>query len=359
MRRASRGGARALRALLAALVMIGLAVVSARAEEARVGLMTLETPPGGERALRTLAARATQILPDLETDLGIRYRAPFRMFLIPESGPGADSGLISLDAAAPEWAAGYMIPSQRVGAIRAAQASRYPYGTLESVLAHEATHLLIHDSGAQGIPLWFDEGVATWEGRRWSLADAMIYSGSLLTSDLPSLAGLDPLFHATAAEAELAYAASFAFVSRSVHQHGHGFVRDLLRESQHSSFPVAWRRVAGRSLEEDEASWRRDSLIRYRWLPILTASSTLWIGITFLALFVGARRRERARRQREAWASDEDEPLEWAEGEAPPEPADPARVTPPIATPEGTPEREADANGNAETDSETDPPPRS
>src|SRR5262245_28327491 len=51
-----------------------------------------------------------------------------------------------IDRAAPPWAAGYMIPSLRLGAVRLAQASQYPYGTLESALAHEATHMLLHDA---------------------------------------------------------------------------------------------------------------------------------------------------------------------------------------------------------------------
>ena len=41
-------------------------------------------------------------------------------------------------------------------------------------------------------------------------------------------------------------------------------------------------------------------------IPALMASSTLWIGITFLAVLAGIRRRARARRVREQWAREED-----------------------------------------------------
>jgi hypothetical protein len=302
-----------VRSALASLTIALLALApGARAKEIRVGLMTLEGPPETERSVEALASRSVTILPALEAELGVRFRERFRMVVIPESGP-ADSAIARLDAGAPEWAAGYLVPAQRTGAIRVARSSRYPYGTLESVLAHEATHMLLHDAGTRELPLWFEEGVATLEGRRWSLEDVMVYSTGLLTADLPSLAGLDSAFHATAAEAELAYAGSFAFVSRAVRRNGDGFLRRLLRAARDRPFPAAWREVTGASLEESERSWRRDSLIRYRWIPIITASSTLWIGITMLALMVGARRRRRMQLQREEWRREEAESSEGDE----------------------------------------------
>src|SRR5438477_6682911 len=185
----------------------------------RVGLLSLEGPPESERAVHSLAARAAVILPQVESSLGLRPARLYRIVLVPALGL-RDSALARMDEAAPEWAAGYMIPARRIGAIRIARAAQYPYGTLESVLAHEATHLLLYDAAPGGLPLWFDEGVATWEGRRWSPEDAWIYARGLLTSDLPRLADLDTLFHATASEAEMAYAASFAFVSWNAHRHG-------------------------------------------------------------------------------------------------------------------------------------------
>lgn len=291
------------------------------AKEARVGLMTLAGPPGTERTVESLATRAVTILPALEADLGVRFRQRFLMYVIPESGP-SDSLIVALDAGAPEWAAGYLVPARRVGAIRVARSSRYPYGTLEAVLAHEATHMLLHDAGTRDLPLWFQEGVATLEGRRWSLEDVMVYSSGLLTSDLPSLAGLDSSFHATAAEAELAYAASFAFVSRAARRNGDGFLRRLLRAARDRPFAAAWHDVAGVSLEESERAWRRDSLIRYRWIPIVTASSTLWIAITVLALLVAARRRQRMLQQREMWRREEAE-----EAQEPEEPETPNEIT--------------------------------
>ena len=298
-------------AWLAAAVLAVLAPIDAASGQAetglpvraRIGFMSLEAPAGSERRVEVLARGAETILPQLEAELGIHPLRRFRMLLIPPDAP-ADSEIVALDRAAPEWAAGFYVPRLRVGAIRVAQATRYPYGTLESVLAHETTHVLLHDALDGRLPLWFEEGVATWQGRRWSLQDVLVYS-AVLTTDLPSLAELDSSFHASEGEAELAYAASFAFVSRAVRTHGRAFLRDLLRQAGRRPFREAWAAASGSTLEEAEAAWRRESLWRYRWIPILTASSTLWLVITLFAVFAGARKRARLRRAREHWAEEE------------------------------------------------------
>ncbi len=285
----------------------------------RVGLLVLESPATHERSLATLATRAQQIIPEVEQKLGARPTQRYHLILIPPEGV-PDSTLSRIDEMAPPWAAGYMIPSRRVGAIRVAQAARYPYGTVESVLAHEAAHLILHDAVGGKLPLWFEEGVATWIGRRWSFEDAMVYSGALLTSSLPRLAELDTLFEASADEARLAYAASNSFVSWNVSRHGPTFLRDVLRATRTSRFEVAWRTVTGAPLQEAEKAWRQSSLIRYRWIPAVMASGTLWATIAFLAVIAGARRRARARKAREQWD------LEEAQAEATPEPPTPGAL---------------------------------
>jgi hypothetical protein len=266
----------------------------------RVELLSLEGPPEAERAVHSLAARATVILPQVESALGVRPARLYRIVLVPALGL-SDSTLARMDQSAPEWAAGYMIPQQRIGAIRITRAAQYPYGTLESVLAHEATHLLLYDAAPGRLPLWFEEGVATWEGRHWTAEDMWIYARGLLTSDLPHLAELDSLFHATAAEAELAYAGSFAFVSWNVHRHGADLLPRVIEGARSRPFAAAWLAATGEPLDRAEAAWRRDSLIRYRWLPLLTASSTIWGLLALLAAWAGMVRRARARAARERW----------------------------------------------------------
>ncbi|MBI5710139.1 MAG: hypothetical protein HZC42_07545 [Candidatus Eisenbacteria bacterium] len=294
------------RAFLTALALCAALARSAPALplRVRVGPCALEAPAGSQRALRALAVQARGILPELEADLGARYAAPFRILLVPPAG-SRDPELRALDAAAPPWAAGFLVPGRRVGAIRLAAASQYPYGTVEAVLAHEATHMLLHDAAGGRLPRWFEEGVAMGEERRWSLQDIAVLSSSLLTGDLPAFDSLDASFQASSGEARRAYAAAFGFVAWSSRRYGPGFLPAVLREARARSFVEAWQAACGEPLARGEAIWRAKSLARYRWLAVLLTSSPLWIGITLLALFAGLRRRARARATRARWAAEE------------------------------------------------------
>ena len=265
-----------------------------------VGELILEAPMELRPQQEELARRAAAILPRLKADLGVLRIEPFRILLIP-AGPLQDPEMARLDAAAPPWAAGFYVPRWRVGAIRVAQADRYPYGDLPSVLAHEMAHVLLHDAAGEQLPRWFEEGVATREGRRWGLRDIYVYSSMLLTGGLPTLDEVSRGFGESEARARAAYAASFDFVSRTVELHGEGVIRDILAGAAEQPFPEAWRAATGVALSHSEARWRRGSLLRYRWIPALTATTTLWIGVTALVFLARARRRARSRRILERW----------------------------------------------------------
>jgi hypothetical protein len=301
------GLCRALRVAACVGLAICLVVGPARAQwiEERVGACTLTAPVALEPRLRALAGSAREILPVLEADLGVRAAAPYRVYLM---GPGAERDPLTaaLERAAPRWAAGYMIPERRVGAVRVALANRYPYGTIESVFAHEVAHLLIHDAAPRGVPRWFNEGVATRAGRKWSLEDAWVYATSLLTASLPPLAEVETGFSGTEPAARLAYAASSSFVGWAESEYGARFVPEVLELAGAMPFEDAWRRATGAALEASEAAWRRDTLLRYRWIPaLLTASGAVWALLGFLAFIGGVRKKLLARAQRACWAEEE------------------------------------------------------
>ena len=276
-----------------------------------VGACVLEAPAESAGRLRELAERARVILPRIEAELGIRPAAPYRIILIPPGRaplpvpPGGPDPQL-LDSQAPSWAAGFVIPERRLGAIRVAAADSYPYSDLASVLAHEATHMLLYDADGPGLPRWFGEGVATGIERSWGMRDVLVYSSSLLTARLPALADLGAAFDASDDRARAAYAAAFDFMLWTVKTFGNGVVRDIVRQAAVRPFPEAWLAATGTSLERSETQWRRGSLLLYRWVPALTGTTALWMGITLLALVAGARRRARSRRILERWEIERD-----------------------------------------------------
>lgn len=311
----SAGGARSLprASLLCGLALLaGAAAGSAQTPavgrpdlyRVRDGALILEAPPSLRAQADRLARDAQGVLSSLEGDLGVRAVAPFRIVLIP---PGHDltPELARLDAAAPSWASGFMIGYYRVGAIRLGQVNHYPYDGALEVLAHEAAHLLLWDATRGALPTWFSEGVATLEGRRRGVRDFFEASAAVLSHSLPAIADLDAEFEASPSRARRAYAVSLAFVSWSEQRYGPNLVPQLLDQVPERGFAGAWKHVTGDSLGESEERWRGRMLWFHRWAPVLVSSSTLWLGISLLAILAGLVKRRRRRRLHALWEEEE------------------------------------------------------
>lgn len=259
------------------------------------GPVRLESPPQLRGTLEDLAARTKTILPELERSLGVEPSAPIVVVLVP-AGQIIDPEIAQLDRAAPPWAAGFALTEQRVIGIRLGRADRYPFGDASAVLAHELAHVLVHDAIAPGggtVPRWFTEGVATWEQRRWSMRDAVVYSSSLMLGGLPTLGEMDRAFLQSEATARTAYAASFDFVNWSAEEYGEGVVRRVLQATRTEPFLQAWQSATGVALTASEAAWRSTAITWYRWIPVLTGAGTLWLAITLLFLMAAWHRRRK------------------------------------------------------------------
>lgn len=265
-----------------------------------VGHLTLEAPTEYQAVLTSLAEEVRQIVPRLEDDLGTTTRGPYTLFLLPP-GRQADDELRYLDRMAPPEAAGFVFAESRVGAIRLGKVETYPYDGLAMVLAHEITHMMVFDATGGDVPRWFNEGVATSEGRRRGLRDFVVESSTVMFGEVPRLDELDRHFFAPGNYARRAYALSFDFVSWSSREYGPDFVSRVLAETASHGFEQAWANIAGVALGDSESRWRRRTLFFHRWLPALTSSGFLWSLLTGLALVAGVRKRRRIREQYERW----------------------------------------------------------
>ena len=320
---ARRTPACALIAVLALASGLGpwTATVSAQGRpQIVVGDLILEAPEGWEPQLEQMADAARDLVPRLEGDLGRGTVAPYRIVLLPPR-QRLDSELVRLDELAPPWASGYVLGGYRIGAIRLQQLHRYPVDDAVEVLAHEITHMILHDAAGTHLPRWFSEGVATWEGRRRGLRDLMITTASLLLDDPPPLAELDRELDASPSRARRAYATSFAFLEWSVRREGADLVPRLLdelararatgsgdpggREQGAEALDRAWREVTGEGLASAERRWRRHALWIHRWLPAMAGSGALWVAITLLFLMATAARRRRTLALYRRWARED------------------------------------------------------
>lgn len=289
---------------LASLLVTPLAAVESETVRVRVGDLVLEAPASLEREIAHLAEAARRIVPELERDLDVRARGPYRIVLLPTARP-LDAELARIDELAPPWAAGFLAGPLRTGAIRLGQVRRYPHDGVEEVLAHEIAHMLLYDASRDPLPAWFSEGVATFEGRRRGIRDFVEATRAVLVREPPTLAELDAAFEQGPGRVGRAYAASLDFVASNVRWHGSDFVPRVVAQLDERSLEDAWRREAGETLEVSERRWRRTSVWLHRWLPLLGSTSTLWLGITLLAVLAGLARRRRDRLILAGWDAEE------------------------------------------------------
>ena len=311
---------RSVRAALLALALLWPASAQAAAARVTSGVVTIEAPAERREALDRLAVDAPRIIDAVQGDMRARFAGRVRVVLIPPgvrwsaSEPPLDSTLNRLDAQAPAWAAGWAIPERRLVVIRIAEASRWPYGTVAAVLAHELTHVLTHDVAGEALPRWLDEGLASWQARRFSFTDAVAVSSALLTRPLPRFAELDASFTASTEEAQVAYAGSFAFVAWSARRYGEAFPARLVAAARRHPWEEAWMLASGESFPFAERTWRRSALLAFRWVPIAGGTVLLWGMLALGFAVTGVARRNQQRRAR---AQLPDDP-EWSEpGEAP------------------------------------------
>jgi hypothetical protein len=207
----------------------------------------------------------------------------------------------------PSWIAGYARGTEGAIVLFPARIPAYPHSSLEAALSHEVAHILITRAvGGRRLPRWFNEGLALMAEDAWGLAHRSRLTMALLRGRRYALADLDSHFAGDRSQVSRAYALSGAFVRDLVRRHGRSAPAEILaRVAAGASFGRAFSETIDTPLAEAERSFWRRFGFWYRWLPILSSSSTLWILITGLALLAIRRRRERDRALAEKWEREE------------------------------------------------------
>lgn len=225
----------------------------------------------------------------------VGFRRPITVVLAPESTPLARS--------TPDWVSGFADASRMTVVLFPARVPSYPDRTLEALLHHEVAHLMVAEAaGAAPVPRWFNEGVATVAAREWGLEDRARYALAVVGRDERTVADLDAAFAAGGRRARRAYALSASFIRFLEVEHGSDVTARILAEMKPGqSFRVAFRRATGQRLSRAEHVFFNDRALWTTWIPFLTSSVALWMGITLLALLAFARRRARSRELHERW----------------------------------------------------------
>lgn len=264
---------------------------------ARGSVVVYARPDWGSEAVATSAAAAAA-LPALRAALALPANDATPVWIVIASGGGA------LSREAPEWTAGVARPGERL-IVLSGPAMRSARAGLETTVAHELVHLLLHQRiGEQGwVPRWFDEGLAV------QLSGAVGWRDRLATFGRGPvhLRELTDVFPAEARSARFAYLESAAAVRRLLDR---GSLAPLLdRVAAGDDFDVAFAAAFGEPVAVFADRVHAEVGRRMRWLAALGGGVTLGGVMTFLAVVAVVRTRQRNRRRAREWAQAEAFPV--------------------------------------------------
>jgi hypothetical protein len=192
---------------------------------------------------------------------------------------------------APGWGAAVAVPGARTILLRA------DVGDIYRTLRHELAHLALHQAVPSRIPLWFDEGYASWAAGEWERMGALELNLAVVRGAVPDLRGLDGALRGSSSTADAAYALAASAVTELARRNPSGSLGPLLdRLVKGEAFEAAVLATTGLSLAQFDLAWRRRVRQRYSVAAWLVAGGG-W-GVLALIVWVFVRRRRAADRPR-------------------------------------------------------------
>ncbi len=259
----------------------------------RVGQITAVAWPEQRDLAVKLAARAAESTS--WPGLGARRPGPLRLIIVPD-GRQLDS---LTSGRAPSWGAAVALPGSRTILLRADQ------GDLYRTLRHELAHLALHESVKVRVPLWFDEGYATWAAGEWSRFEGLELNFAVVRGRIPDFRALDGALRGSATTADAAYALAASAVTELSRRNPSGSLTPLMARLQEGDdFEAAVLATTGLTIAQFETEWRKTLRRRYSLFTWLLAGGGWGILVFLLWLVVRARRRAEVPRRRaldEGW----------------------------------------------------------
>jgi len=235
--------------------------------------------------------------------LGRQSPGPLRLVVL---APGRDLDSLSRRRL-PPWTAGLAYPTARTIMVRARGSSAF------TVLRHELAHLALHDAVNSRLPLWFDEGYASWAAGEFDRLQQLNVNLAVLRGRIPDFDELDRALRGPPTTAETAYALAATAVLDLAQRTSGGELVPLLQELQAGvGFDSALRSTVGLTVDQFEVLWQRTIRRRYNLLTWVAAGG-LWTLLGGLVLVVHFLRRRRDLPRRRAlddgWViAEEEEP---------------------------------------------------
>jgi hypothetical protein len=168
-----------------------------------------------------------------------------------------------------------------------------------ATLRHELAHLALHDAVRVRVPLWFDEGYASWAAAEWGRLATLDLNLAVARGAIPDLGSLDGALRGSAGSAGPAYALAASAVVELARRNPSGSLTPLMeRLAAGQEFAPSVRATTGLTMAQFEAEWRRAIRKRYSLVTWLAAGGG-W-GVVALGIWGLIRLRRRRDRERRA-----------------------------------------------------------
>ena len=206
----------------------------------------------------------------------------------------------------PTWAAGVALPSRGRAGLHVQARGDGPLGEIHATFRHELAHVLLHRAlGGAQVPRWFSEGFAILKAREWSFQRVQTLTRAALTGSLIGVSELERGFPRGAHKVSIAYAQAVSFVAFLMDEDRAAFKQLMATLRTGTPFRRALDEAYRRPLSELEARWHASLGHSYRFIPLLTGGSTLWVITTLIFLLSYMRRRKEAAATLDRWAREE------------------------------------------------------
>jgi hypothetical protein len=192
----------------------------------------------------------------------------------------------------PSWGAGLMIPGAGLVVVRLDGGD--PYQTLR----HELAHVVLHRKIAGRVPLWFDEGYASFASGEYGRMAALRLNFAVAAGRVPDLRALDALLRGNDGEAEEGYALAASAVADLARRNPSRQLDPILeRLAGGMPFGEAVRTTTGLEVDQFDEAWHRRVRQEYNWLMWLGTGGA-WLILTLALSWAAASRRRRERPRR-------------------------------------------------------------
>jgi hypothetical protein len=178
-------------------------------------------------------------------------------------------------------------------------------------------HLALHQAVKGRVPLWFDEGYASWAAGEWERLGVLDLNLAVVRGAVPDLRSLDGALRGSATSADAAYALAVSAVTELARRNPSHSLNPLLQRLESGEdFAAAVLATTGLTMSQFDTQWRRTVRRRYSLATWLLAGGG-W-GLLAFSMWALVRIRRRADLPRRA-ALDKD----W---EIPPEVTEPSEL---------------------------------